>query len=132
MAYTTSIHTGIQHVTKLMHTSKLLNAQIHANDRPKKVDWQPMAVTSVSSIQICMYDRKHANTQYTQILSTIFLIVEVFFINYLFLKFVFVFIINVSHASSIILSLSNVTWDFFLCKGCTVCNVSLELPFWIG
>lgn len=52
----------------------------------KKVDWQPMAVTSVSSIQICMYDRKHANTQYTKYWVHFFLIVEVFFINYLFLK----------------------------------------------
>ncbi len=84
MAYTTSIHTGIQRVTKLMHASKRL--EMHANDRPKKVDWQPMAVTSVSSVQICIYDCKHANTQYTQILSTIFFIVEVFFINYLLLK----------------------------------------------
>ncbi len=31
-----------------------------------------MAVTSVSFVQICIYDCKHANTQYTQILSTIF------------------------------------------------------------
>lgn len=34
------------------HIKTFRNAQIHANDRPKKGDWQPMAVTSVSTVQI--------------------------------------------------------------------------------